>query len=241
MNLCCSAYFAWWDKDHSVPWWDVFPGAFLFFTCAVITLYFSSLMLISAAALAVPWRQSHCNTALMCPWVLHVPLSQGVSGWLWLPLIYIKAPPISCLWRGDMALCTLLILLISYSPSLLIPTWYSEFSLCSSLPFVPRTFLHLLFVYVWLFYLHFYQWFLFLAIWMSLSILHLGVLQLFFISCGTGQAASPPLWRWVAALDAHLAKQKSSTQSSLRAGRRMMGAGFVSGWFTDVVTIQPFG
>lgn len=128
VNLCCSVYFAWWDKDHSVPWWDVFPGALLFFTCAVITLHFSSLMLISAAALAVPWRQSHCNTALMCPWVLRVPVRQGVRGWLWLPLIYIKTPPVICLWRDDMALCTLLILLISYGPSSLIPSCCSEFS-----------------------------------------------------------------------------------------------------------------
>lgn len=113
-------------------------------------------MLISAAALSVPWRQSHCNTAPMCPWVLHVPLSQGVNGWLWLPLIYIKAPPILCLWRDDMSLCTLVILLISYGPSLLIPSCYSEFSLCFSLPFVPLIFLQLLYVYVWLFYPHFF-------------------------------------------------------------------------------------
>lgn len=145
-------------------------------------------MLISAAALAVPWRQSHCNTAPMCPWVLHVPLSQGVNGWLWLPLIYIKAPPILCLWRDDMSLCTLVILLISYGPSLLIPSCYSEFSLCSSLPFVPLIFFQLL--YVWLFYPHFFQWFLFSAMWMSLFILLLGV---FFISCGSGQSSSVEL------------------------------------------------
>lgn len=43
------------------------------------------------------------------------------------------------------------------------------------------------------------------------------------------------------ALDVHAAKQRSSARSSLAAGRKIMGAGFVSGWFTDVVTIQAFG
>lgn len=90
-----------------------------------------------------------------------------------------QSSPILCLWRDDMALCTLLVLLISYGPSLLMPSCCSEFSLCSSLPFVPLTFLQSLFVYVWLFRPHFFQWFLFLAMWMSLSIWLLGVLWLF--------------------------------------------------------------
>lgn len=30
-QLICAAVFTLLDKDHSVPWWDVFPGVFLFF------------------------------------------------------------------------------------------------------------------------------------------------------------------------------------------------------------------
>ena len=43
----------------------------------------------------------------------------------------------------------------------------------------------------------FFQWFLLPTMWMSLSVLLLGVLWLVFISCSTGQAAGPPLWSWV--------------------------------------------
>lgn len=197
-------------------------------------------MLVSAAALAVPWRQRHCNTALMCPWVLRVPLSQGVNGWLWLPLIYIKALPILCLWRDDMVLCTLLILLISYGPSLLIPSCCNEFSVflftfcltdifeasfCVCLAFL-SPFFQVVFV------LGYVAVTFYLTGWCFMT---------FFISCGTGQAASPPLWSWLGALDGHPAKQRSSTQSSLTAGRKITGAGCVSGWFTDVVTVQAFG
>lgn len=31
--------FTWWDKDCSVPWWDVFPSIFFFFTCTMIALF----------------------------------------------------------------------------------------------------------------------------------------------------------------------------------------------------------
>lgn len=235
VNLCCSVYFAWWDKDHSVTWWDVFPGVFLFFTSTMITLYFSNLMLISAAALAVPWRQSCCGAEPSCPSVLHVLLGQGINGWLWLPSVYIKTPTILLLWRDDVSLCPLLILPIFYGLSLSIPSYYCGLSLCS--PFYLMSHWYICNFFLCAFGLSvpiFFQWFLLPTVWMSLCTLLLGVLWLVFISSSNGQAASPPLWSWVGDFGVHPARQRSSSQSSLK----ITGAGFVSGWFTDVVTIQ---
>ena len=139
--------------------------------------------------------------------------------------------------------CPLLILPIFYSPSLSIPSYYCGLSLCSSLPYVTLIFFKIFFSPVTFSVLGlsapiFFWWFLLPTMWVSISILLLGVLWLVFISCSTGQAASSPVWSWVGALGRCPARERSWAQSSLRARRKITGAGFVSGWFTDIVTIQ---
>lgn len=75
---------------------DIIPRSlpFFFSTCTRLTLCFSSLMLMGAMALAVPWRQSCWSTEPLCPRGLCVPLGRGINGWWWLPSICSKTPTV---------------------------------------------------------------------------------------------------------------------------------------------------
>lgn len=137
-----------------------------------------------------------------------------------------------------MSLCPLLILPISCCPSLSIPSYYFGFSLCCSLPYVPLIFLQLLFVCVWLFCPHFFP----SGFYSQLCECHFLYRSLVFYGLFLSpveldrQLALLCGAEWV--LWACIQLDKDHQPSFLTTRRKITGAGFVSGWFTDTVTIQ---